>query len=1429
MPTVGLEHTIVDAPTLGPSLASSMPGILSGRSDVHHAMRTVPVCLLLITCSAPVWAQDADQDGVADGVDAFPCDPQAAASAYAPAYGTHGLLLFEDEWPAHTDFDFNDMVVGYNFAFRQDASGQTVGLRVSLDVLALGGVFDNGLALHLPVPAAMIAQAHRSVAGGSPQALMPRAQDAQAVLDLSPNLRELFAGQSGAINSRTDLAHQQGDLLQIDIAFSAPVSLPPGAAPYDLFVYRAARPAHEIHTAGHCGTAGMDQTLFGTGLDASSAGRCFIDARGLPFALTLPQPAPYPVEASDIARLYPAILDFARSGGALAADFYLSPDLAQSYPLAHAPRFIAGPDLPVDLSCAPAPPLMDHSAEIAAIVGSVDRDCALSYPAGQCSDVAASAIEQQVLSQLGRVEHSALSCELWTINVRKYACTLSSTTSVRAVFTINEEVIGTKCTGPGCGVDAEIYAPVGLPVVDHPLDGLNLPIQPDFFYLDGTNSLPGLSLDPSTAEISFIPAPQDRGTHRLKIVVLDIYEQVVEIDLLLHVVTPPPQPDGPVSRLLVQGAATQAQTVVVPDGPLAGKRLVFGASSDSAFVVELRPVMPASLHSPPGSTVVGVPFELTVVTGTVGLDVAFYDDSVDGLTQQDLYQNVFEAPAARRVRPAFAQSGAAQLDANQPFGFTRNVDVSPIVQHAGGALTNDSRAAGITSAVANMSSVSYRRRPVGFRGVYYTHSFIGSKGVTIKNQTSVSLPSSGLTGIVMVTKAQLDADPSLSNVPELAALTPAERQQVLHRFHYFDDAVDYLVAVEAQTATRVPTCLTTGPAQLRNGGIKVTISNFLDPREVAIYQLPLPLIQAVATLTRDLFNPAAKAKLVLSQAYGDGLGLDGVATLDQTTRHILRHEYGHALQGMALERSPVATFYLATGSHDDWLLESTAEAFALTSAMPGDLSAPGPRPALKTNHSPLGTYSAYTDLNAYHYGGFFNLMPMPVQGGGSRNYSFDAAAMCRMFEQDVPRSEHFNNYLAQYGGVTDLATWYADYRASLEYLQTSRIRGGHSVDHRPDILVVPQGRWMGVQQEQFSGISPMVLALANSSPARVGVALLHRPQGHRPVRLRAQAYDLGAITEQDRLRISNRQQGLTSLTARVPSRGGPLALDTISATPPADVDVMRTDAVYDVAVNGSLGLAVINDLYSMPQTFEREHQAHPPRRTEWFFQGLLDVDDQMGFEIYPVVRLSGNLLDGPGNPFSGQVRVIASNIEAETNTKRFLGRDLSTSGDASGYFSLEDVPFDNFSSNKRQLTIEVTCPAGGYGAGGSERLTVDWVDQGNGPVLHVNERLPSLRCSFGGTPLATDVGWTASWRWGIEGFVSNLNACVNAIPTFSECLQILQNAPGRYGEVLVSTNFVGMSSAFSHDYQQVWRTSDGTELINAASCYSRNYCLPRTP
>ncbi len=288
---------------------------------VSRATLAVTAAFLLAPYAASAVAYDSDGDGVVDGADALPCDPTASALAFAPGEGTYGMMMFEDRWPGRGDLDFNDVVLAHHVTLRLDAAGRVRGLRARYEALAIGGIIRNGLGLHLPVPRGAASTITRTLDGVSVP-LTASSADAELTVILTNDLRELFTGSHEQINSRADLPRQTGRVLEVDVTFSSPVTLPIADAPFDLYLVQSDRPGHQIHRPHYAGTANMDVGLFGLQDDGSTPGHSFVDTDGLPFALVLPVLTHYPREGTEIAQLFPTITQFAASGGASARDFY---------------------------------------------------------------------------------------------------------------------------------------------------------------------------------------------------------------------------------------------------------------------------------------------------------------------------------------------------------------------------------------------------------------------------------------------------------------------------------------------------------------------------------------------------------------------------------------------------------------------------------------------------------------------------------------------------------------------------------------------------------------------------------------------------------------------------------------------------------------------------------------------------------------------------------------------------------------------------------------------------------------------------------------------------------------------------------------------------------------------------------------------------
>lgn len=342
--------------------------------------------LLIISAPSPAHALlDGDGDGTPNRVDALPCDGTAVGLAYAPGEGERGLILFEDMWPAAGDLDFNDLVLTYHYEARLDAAGALATLRVTYDVLAIGGILDNGLGLRLPIPRSAVARVTRTIDGASVE-LTP-SDDEQLTVAVAPSLRGALELPAGIINALPSVPRVGAESIELEIELATPHALSMGEAPFDVFIFRSDRPAHEIHLPGYGGTAAMDEALFGTADDRSTPTRHFVDQQGLPFALVIPSSATYPREGVALSSLYPDVVTFAQSGGAAGADFYTRPLSAHAYVDSAGQGRLSLPALSpssIDRSCVP-PPCVTSSAQLSCGVGA----CSRSVP--ECVDEEANA------------------------------------------------------------------------------------------------------------------------------------------------------------------------------------------------------------------------------------------------------------------------------------------------------------------------------------------------------------------------------------------------------------------------------------------------------------------------------------------------------------------------------------------------------------------------------------------------------------------------------------------------------------------------------------------------------------------------------------------------------------------------------------------------------------------------------------------------------------------------------------------------------------------------------------------------------------------------------------------------------------------------------------------------------------------------------
>lgn len=271
---------------------------------------------------------DSDNDGVADKVDEFPSDPSKAASSYYPSAGQYGTLAFEDLWPNYGDYDFNDLVVDYQYQQYLNASNKVVELDANFVTRARGGSHETGLGFQLDLTPGDI----QSVTGTryftnqiSTNANGTEAGQSKATIIVYDASSEILDNPGYSfVNTRSSDPYVAPDTTRISVTLGSPVSEANlGSGPFNPFIFVDETRGREVHLAGTSPTDLADQNLFGNGVDNTSlTGSTYQSTSNLPWAINVVGGFRYPEEKTDVVQVYNLFDNWAQSGGSSASDWY---------------------------------------------------------------------------------------------------------------------------------------------------------------------------------------------------------------------------------------------------------------------------------------------------------------------------------------------------------------------------------------------------------------------------------------------------------------------------------------------------------------------------------------------------------------------------------------------------------------------------------------------------------------------------------------------------------------------------------------------------------------------------------------------------------------------------------------------------------------------------------------------------------------------------------------------------------------------------------------------------------------------------------------------------------------------------------------------------------------------------------------------------
>ncbi|MEL6824140.1 MAG: LruC domain-containing protein, partial [Calditrichota bacterium] len=275
--------------------------------------------------SIQVQAQDSDGDGVSDDDDEFPNDSTKAFISYGPAKDVYGTLAFEDNWPEKGDYDFNDLVIDYNFKMISNADNEVVEMEADLVARAAGAAFQNGFGFQMPFASSDVA----SVTGTrltdgyiTVESSGVESNQAKATIIAFDNASNLLGGS--IVNTDPNETPVPTQQLIIAVTFTNPIPVSQFAPPFNPFLIVNKDRGREVHLPNYEPTDLADTNLFGTGVDNSNLnnGRTYRTQGNLPWAINVNERWEYPVERVDIVNAHLKFGDWVQSNGGTFQQWY---------------------------------------------------------------------------------------------------------------------------------------------------------------------------------------------------------------------------------------------------------------------------------------------------------------------------------------------------------------------------------------------------------------------------------------------------------------------------------------------------------------------------------------------------------------------------------------------------------------------------------------------------------------------------------------------------------------------------------------------------------------------------------------------------------------------------------------------------------------------------------------------------------------------------------------------------------------------------------------------------------------------------------------------------------------------------------------------------------------------------------------------------
>jgi len=248
-----------------------------------------------------------------------------------PATG-FGTLAFEDLWPSQGDYDFNDVVIDYQFKITMNGGNFVEEVEGSFVLRAFGAGYQNGFGFQLgsainpasiQVSGFSLTENYITLNGNGTE--VGQSRPTIILFDNAYNEMQ-HPGVGIGVNTEPTAPHVAPKSYTLTITFPANTYTwnDLNIGNFNPFIIVNMDRGREVHLPGNPPTDLADPSFFGTFDDNTnlSEGRSYVDQNNLPWAINIYQKFDYPIEKQDIIWVHLKFVEWAQSGGELFPDWY---------------------------------------------------------------------------------------------------------------------------------------------------------------------------------------------------------------------------------------------------------------------------------------------------------------------------------------------------------------------------------------------------------------------------------------------------------------------------------------------------------------------------------------------------------------------------------------------------------------------------------------------------------------------------------------------------------------------------------------------------------------------------------------------------------------------------------------------------------------------------------------------------------------------------------------------------------------------------------------------------------------------------------------------------------------------------------------------------------------------------------------------------